>query len=54
MMLLIRLRELFEFATRRAMELISPRYRPELHYMRGPGPACARDTRAKTTGRERG
>jgi len=54
MMVLIRLRELFEFATRRAMQLISPRYRPELHYMRGPGPACARDTRAKVTERERG
>lgn len=23
-------------------EFIAPRYRPELHYMRGPGPACAR------------
>ncbi len=21
---------------------IAPRYRPERHYMRGPGPACAR------------
>jgi hypothetical protein len=54
MMVLMRLRELFEFATRRALELVSPRYRPELHYMRGPGPACARDPRAKVTERERG
>ena len=23
-------------------ELIAPTYRPELHYMRGPGPAAAR------------
>ena len=23
-------------------ELVAPRYRPELHYMRGPGPACRR------------
>jgi hypothetical protein len=23
-------------------EFIAPRYRPELFYMRGPGPACAR------------
>jgi hypothetical protein len=23
-------------------EFIAPRYRPEFHYMRGPGPACAR------------
>ncbi|MFC3322893.1 hypothetical protein [Mesorhizobium cantuariense] len=23
-------------------EFVAPRYRPELHYMRGPGPACAR------------
>ena len=23
-------------------EFAAPRYRPELHYMRGPGPACAR------------
>jgi len=23
-------------------EFIAPRYRPELHYMRGPGPASAR------------
>jgi hypothetical protein len=22
-------------------EFIAPRYRPEFHYMRGPGPACA-------------
>ncbi|MCX7305587.1 MAG: hypothetical protein NTV73_14840 [Hyphomicrobiales bacterium] len=23
-------------------EFIAPTYRPERHYMRGPGPACAR------------
>ncbi|WP_274626612.1 hypothetical protein [Arvimicrobium flavum] len=23
-------------------EFVSPTYRPERHYMRGPGPACAR------------
>lgn len=23
-------------------DFVSPRYRPERHYMRGPGPACAR------------
>lgn len=23
-------------------EFIAPTYRPEKHYMRGPGPACAR------------
>ncbi|MEO9613685.1 MAG: hypothetical protein ABJG86_16530 [Nitratireductor sp.] len=23
-------------------EFLAPRYRPEQHYMRGPGPACAR------------
>lgn len=23
-------------------KLIAPRYHPERHYMRGPGPACAR------------
>lgn len=26
-------------------ELIWPSYRPERHYMRGPGPACARRAR---------
>ena len=25
-------------------EFVAPRYRPELHYMRGPGPAYARST----------
>jgi hypothetical protein len=25
-----------------ARELVVPRYRPEHHYMRGPGPACAK------------
>jgi hypothetical protein len=26
-------------------QLLFPAYRPELHYMRGPGPACARAPR---------
>ncbi len=25
-------------------EFVAPSYRPERHYMRGPGPACARRT----------
>jgi hypothetical protein len=25
-----------------AREFVVPSYHPELHYMRGPGPACAR------------
>jgi hypothetical protein len=25
-------------------EFVAPTYRPERHYMRGPGPACARRT----------
>ncbi|PZN51203.1 MAG: hypothetical protein DIU65_11595 [Proteobacteria bacterium] len=29
-------------------EFIAPTYRPERHYMRGPGPACAR--RGRTIG----
>ncbi len=29
-------------------EFIAPRYRPECHYMRGPGPACAQ-RRGETT-----
>ena len=29
----------YAFALR---EFIAPTYRPERHYMRGPGPACAR------------
>ena len=29
-------------------EFVAPTYRPERHYMRGPGPACAR--RAGTLG----
>lgn len=27
-------------------EFIAPTYRPERHYMRGPGPACARRSHA--------
>ena len=26
-------------------EFVAPSYRPERHYMRGPGPACARRSR---------
>ena len=29
----------FAYAVR---EFVAPTYRPERHYMRGPGPACAR------------
>ena len=28
--------------TRAIREFVVPSYRPERHYMRGPGPACAR------------
>lgn len=27
---------------RAVREFVAPTYRPERHYMRGPGPACAR------------
>lgn len=30
---------------RRLREFIAPSYHPERHYMRGPGPACARRER---------
>ena len=30
-------------------EFISPRYRPELHYMRGPGPACRNKVATRQT-----
>jgi hypothetical protein len=30
-------------------EFVAPRYRPELHYMRGPGPAYARRMSALQT-----
>lgn len=39
-------------------EFFAPRYRPEFHYMRGPGPACARRaikvelSQAQSTGRQ--
>jgi len=29
-------------------EFLVPTYRPERHYMRGPGPACARRGRLQT------
>jgi hypothetical protein len=32
----------YAFALR---EFVAPTYRPERHYMRGPGPACARARR---------
>ncbi len=35
----------FNFITQGAAtirEFLAPTYRPERHYMRGPGPACAR------------
>ncbi len=31
-------------------EFVAPTYRPERHYMRGPGPACARRTRRMEVG----
>jgi hypothetical protein len=31
-------------------EFIAPSYRPERHYMRGPGPACARRNMLDTVG----
>lgn len=34
-------------------ELVTPTYRPELHYMRGPGPAYKRRV-AMTEGRRKG
>jgi hypothetical protein len=34
-------RELSSFAAA-IREFVAPTYRPERHYMRGPGPACAR------------
>ena len=35
-------------------ELVAPRYRPELHYMRGPGPACRRRLSAGANPLQRG
>lgn len=35
------MRVLFE-AAKAIREFVVPTYRPERHYMRGPGPACAR------------
>jgi hypothetical protein len=32
-------------------EFVAPRYHPELHYMRGPGPAYARAVRVQTSRR---
>lgn len=32
-------------------EFVAPRYRPERHYMRGPGPACARREHARIESR---
>ncbi len=31
-------------------EFVAPTYRPERHYMRGPGPACARRSRLMDAG----
>ena len=38
MSLFLRLRD----CTRAVREFVLPSYHPERHYMRGPGPACAR------------
>lgn len=35
-------------------EFVAPRYRPELYYMRGPGPACARMRALRQNSSERG
>jgi len=35
------IRRLFQAIPRSVRDLIVPRYRPERHYMRGFGPACA-------------
>ena len=32
-------------------EFVAPTYRPERHYMRGPGPACARRSGETLTAR---
>ena len=42
MALLPRLTRWFALILVRLRGSASSRYRPELHYMRGPGPACAR------------
>lgn len=34
-------RRIFEALPGRVRSLMAPRYRPERHYMRGHGPACA-------------
>jgi len=34
-------RRLFSVIPRGVLSLVQPRYRPERHYMRGYGPACA-------------
>lgn len=34
-------------------EFVAPTYRPERHYMRGPGPACARRGGETVTARVR-
>ena len=34
------------FAAHAVREFVVPTYRPERHYMRGPGPACARREQA--------
>ncbi|WP_421854633.1 hypothetical protein [Oricola sp.] len=38
----MRLLKLFSQAVATIANVAGPSYQPELHYMRGPGPACAR------------
>ena len=38
----MKLRTVMTQLTTAIREFVAPRYRPELHYMRGPGPAYAR------------
>jgi hypothetical protein len=40
--MLSQLHAFLQAAVKRGTGLASPRYQPELHYMRGRGPACAR------------
>jgi len=51
MMIFGRLHELLELVVRQITGSPASRYRPELHYMRGPGPACARHDPSSTTPR---
>ena len=51
--IVMELRHLITHVASMFREFVAPRYRPELYYMRGPGPACARrvSTRRVVSGR---